>query len=288
MRITRGSRRLRMRVETKNCVLRRSELETIEDGLGALEAETMSFPFADLTVTMSYRSRRDEYHIKTRLVLPGRVIFTGEHDAVALPAYERCLRKLVHKVETYRRQLNRTRLPGVGRGMRPPSATEPADRDVALRQQYRLKQACDDQDYQAFRQELADFDELIRRRVGHWVRRYSDADAAFVDGAALEDEELPLDDLVEEIALTAFERYPTKPQAMRTGDWLESLIDPAMRSFLSHPDEELEAISFARTLQEMHDDRFSRDAEDAQEAEFDSLRDRDGLSRDGDLFRRPR
>ncbi|MGC1274628.1 MAG: hypothetical protein WBC44_13060 [Planctomycetaceae bacterium] len=268
-------------------MLRRSELEAIEEGLGALESATASFPFADLTVTTSYRSRRDEYHIKTRLALPGRVIFTGEHDTVALPAYERCLRKLVHKADAYLQQLNRNRPPGVSPGRPLSTATAPnlADRTAVSRQRQRLKQACDDRDYHAFRQELADFDELIRRRVGHWVRRYSDVDAAFVDATVLADEELPLDDLVEEISLTAFERYPSKPQAMRTGDWLESLIDPAMRSFLSHPDEELEAISFARTLHEMHDDRFRGDAEGA---EFGSPRDRDDPSRDGDLFRRPR
>ncbi|HEX6987650.1 MAG TPA: hypothetical protein VF170_19885, partial [Planctomycetaceae bacterium] len=50
-------------------------------------------------------------------------------------------------------------------------------------------------------------------------------------------------------------RYESKPDVMRLGDWLESLIDPAMRSFLRHPEEELEAISFARTLREMRGER---------------------------------
>src|SRR5690606_22291702 len=105
------------------------------------------------------------------------------------------------------------------------------------------------QDYGAFRAELSGFEEPIRRRVGRWIQRYPDLDATF-------GEYLPLDDLVEEVMLTAFEQYESRPEAMRLGDWLESLIDPAMRSFLRHPEEELEAISYARTLREMQGERI--------------------------------
>ncbi|HZZ81660.1 MAG TPA: hypothetical protein VFE62_24375, partial [Gemmataceae bacterium] len=58
-------------------------------------------------------------------------------------------------------------------------------------------------------------------------------------------------DAVEEVFLNAYERYPERPQALRLGEWMEELIDPSLRALLEHPDEELESINLARTLQEM-------------------------------------
>jgi ribosome-associated translation inhibitor RaiA len=240
MRNTQDARHVHTNLDTKNCSLRRSEIEAMEDGLASLEAVAASFPFADLYVTISYSSRSEEYHIKTSLKLPGRILFTGEHDSVALPAYDRCLRKLVRKVEDYKNKMetrNGAR-PKLASGHR--QAMEPTELPTLAR----LDDAFGSQDYNAFRNELSGFDEPIRRRVGRWIQRYPELDKTF-------GEFLPMDDLVEEVMLTAFERYESRPAVMRLGDWLESLIDPAMRSFLRHPDEELEAISFAKTLHEM-------------------------------------
>lgn len=234
--------KLRTNLDTKNYSLRRSEIEAMEESLGHLESVTGSFPFADLYVTISYSARSEEFHVKTTLKLPGRSLFTGEHDSVAIPAYERCVRKLVRKVEDYKQQMQ------TSHGAKAKYATgarqemEPTELPVLER----LQEAFGSQDYEAFRRELSGFDEPVRRRVGRWIQRYPDLDATF-------GEYLPMDDLVEEVMLTAFERYESRPQVMRIGDWLESLIDPAMRSFLRHPEEELEAISFARTLREMRD-----------------------------------
>ena len=240
MRRTQEARRLKTHLNTKNVALRRSEIEGMEDGLSQLEAAVASFPFADLDVTISYTARSDEYYIKTSLKLPGRVVFTGEHDSVAMPAYERCIRKLVRKVEDYKEQIRLAHRagPNFNTGRR-------RDRNPATLPSFkRLQEAHQDQDYPTFRQELAGFEEAIRRRVGRWIQRYPDLDERF-------GESLPMDDLVEEVLLTAFERFEARPTAMRLGDWLEGLIAPAMRSFLRHPEEDLEAISYARTLQEM-------------------------------------
>ena len=292
--MSRSSRRVRLNLETRRCALRRSELEAIEDGLGLLDDETAAFSFADLTVTISYRARCDEYHVKTRLHLPGRGMFTGEHDAVVLPAYERCLRKLARKLARDREQAGRShRTLGIHAPAVDPTKsdelTSRTNRITAPLPLERLKQARDELDYRRFRQELSVFEGLIRERVGRWVRRYSDVEAAINLHASLADARLPIDDLVEEVLLTAFERYPAKPRAMRPGDWLESLIDPAMRSFLRHPEEELEAIGFARTLREMQEEHL---AEDACGEFFEPLVDEaprtHDFARRNELFRRPR
>ena len=244
MRPTQEARRLRTNLDTKKFSLRQGEIEAMEESLGPLEAVTATFPFADLYVTMKYAPRSQEYHVKTTLRLPGADLFTGEHDSVALPAYERCIRKLVRKAEAYKEKMSsnhgaRTRF---AQGTR--QEMDPTELPVMSR----LDEAYKAQDYETFRQELSGFEEPVRRRVGRWIQRYPELDATF-------GEYLPMDDLVEEVLLTAFEEYETRPEVMRIGDWLESLIAPSLRSFLEHPEEELEAISYARTLQEMREGR---------------------------------
>src|SRR5947207_656222 len=77
--------------------------------------------------------------------------------------------------------------------------------------------------------------------VGRWVERDPATDAAIGT-------RFTIADVVEEVFLTAFETYDDRPQGLRFGDWLDSLIDPAVKELLRHP-EELESVSLARTLQ---------------------------------------
>jgi DNA-directed RNA polymerase specialized sigma24 family protein len=56
-------------------------------------------------------------------------------------------------------------------------------------------------------------------------------------------------DIVEEVFLDAFDAYDRRAKEVRFGDWLESLIDPAVKDLLRDRDGALENISMARTLQ---------------------------------------
>lgn len=244
MKSTQEARRLRTNLDTKKCTLRQGEIEAMEESLGALEAVSASFPFADLYVTIKYAPRSEEYHVKTTLRLPGADLFTGEHDSVALPAYERCIRKLVRKVESYKRQMSSHH--GVKEKFVEGTRQEMDPTELPALE--KLQSAFGAQDYESFRQELSGFEEPVRRRIGRWIQRYPELDHTF-------GEYFPIDDLVEEVMLTAFEQYESRPEVMRIGDWLESLIAPSMRNFLLHPEEELEAISYARTLREMREGR---------------------------------
>ena len=80
-----------------------------------------------------------------------------------------------------------------------------------------------------------------REASAHWLERYPDVEAQIGNG-------LKVDDVVEVVFLDAFEQYPNRPAGVRFGEWLEALIDPAVKELLRHP-EELESVSLARTLQ---------------------------------------
>ena len=62
--------------------------------------------------------------------------------------------------------------------------------------------------------------------------------------------ELRLGDVVEEVYLNAFERFPRRPADVRLSAWLEGLVEPSIRALMQHPDEERQPASFARTVRE--------------------------------------
>ena len=88
------------------------------------------------------------------------------------------------------------------------------------------------------------FEGPLRERVGRWIERYPQV-------AAQLQEQVYLEDIIEEVFLTAFDEYNHRPEAIAFGEWLENLIDPAVRLVSKGEDEELDNISFARTLKEM-------------------------------------
>jgi hypothetical protein len=80
----------------------------------------------------------------------------------------------------------------------------------------------------------------VRRRAGQWIERYPEVQGQI--GRRLE-----VEDVVEEVFLLAFEHYGQRPADVRLGEWLNTLIDPAVRALQSRPDEELENISLVRS-----------------------------------------
>jgi hypothetical protein len=56
--------------------------------------------------------------------------------------------------------------------------------------------------------------------------------------------------MIEEVFLTAFDRHDQRPESQRFGQWLEDLIDPAIKALADHTAEEQENISLARTWHE--------------------------------------
>ena len=231
---------LKIELEEKGCELTPAEVEQMEGDLDGLSKLTAEMPVSDLHVTIAFFKHSGEYHVKTTLITPGKQLFTGEHDTVAHAAYQRCVRKLVQKLRNYK---DRMETHNGERGKYVEHTLRELDPEW-LPNLHTLESAVDGGDYAAFRKEMSGFDEPLRDRVGRWVQRYPEVDAEIGD-------RLPIADICEEVYLNAFERFPERPVEMRLGDWLESLVDPGIRSLLRHPDEEMEAVSFARTLREM-------------------------------------
>jgi hypothetical protein len=98
-------------------------------------------------------------------------------------------------------------------------------------------------DYAQFRKLMFAYEEPLRKRIGRWIERYPEV-------AAQLREQVGLADIVEEVFLTAFDEYDDRPQAVPFSEWLENLIDPSVKLVSTASDEELDNISFARTLME--------------------------------------
>ena len=231
---------LRLELDAKNCSFGPGQIRQMEEDLDSLAKLTEDMPVSDLHVTIAWFEHSQEYHVKTSLITPGRTLFTGEHDSVAHPAYQKCVRKLVQKLKAYK---NRMETHDNQRARYAEGAVQEVAPDVAPELQA-LENAVEARDYPAFRNEMSGFDGSLRDRVGRWVQRYPDLDREI-------GRRLPVADVMEEVYLTAYDEFAGRPAEMRLGDWLEGLVDPGIRNLLRHPDEEREEISFARTLREM-------------------------------------
>ena len=230
---------LRIQLDTKHCHLSPSQIAKMEANLATLRTRAEQFPINDLYVTVTRFPRTGDYHVKTSLVLTGRTLFTGERDILVHPAFLRCIRKLLSKLDAYIEALgNKPALAKHEEG------TQLEVVPTAAPDGNQLEQAVRDGDYAAFRRAADVYDEPVRRRVSRWINRYPQLAARLGDS-------LSVDDAVEEVFLNAYERFNERPQSLRLGQWLEDLIDPSLQALLDHPDEEFESISLARTLQEM-------------------------------------
>ncbi|HET6880005.1 MAG TPA: hypothetical protein VFI31_07610 [Pirellulales bacterium] len=230
---------VRIQLDTKHCSLRPDEIAKMEENLGTLRSRAEQFPINDFYVTVTRFPRSGDFHVKTSLVLTGRTLFTGDRDEHFHPAFLRCVRKLVSKLDAYIEALGNK--PAIAKQE---EGTQLEVVPTAAPDAEQLDQAVHDGDYAAFRRAAGVYDEPVRRRVSRWINRYPQLEARLGN-------EISIDDAVEEVFLNAYERYADRPQSLRLGQWLEDLIDPSLRALLENPNEELESISLARTLQEM-------------------------------------
>lgn len=239
MKSSNGKHELRIQLDTKHCSLRAHEIAKMEESLDTLRTRAQQFPINDLYVTVTHYPRTGDYHVKTSLVLTGRTLFTGDRDVLVHPAFVRCVRKLVSKLDAYLEALSNK--PAIAKQE---EGTQIEVVPNAAPDSRQLEQSVAEGDYAAFRRATDVYEEPVRRRVSRWINRYPQLAARLGDS-------LSVDDAVEEVFLNAYERFNERPQSLRLGQWMEDLIDPSLRALSEHPDEELESISLARTLQEV-------------------------------------
>lgn len=239
MRHTENRRQLHIELETKDCALPADELPRLDRLLEEIATAMDGLP-ATLHIQIIYHEGSDRHHVEAALKLPRRTLTTGDWDTYLDTALQRSLRKLLHKIETYRREPDREadqiarRVADLNRELIAPE--DPADGPLGA--------AVAEQDYPRFRDLLANYEDWLRLRIGRWLQRYPEIEAQLGD-------RLRLGDIVEEVFLNAFEYYHQRPKNSRVRTWLEALIDPSLRALWNYPLEERESISHARSLREM-------------------------------------
>src|SRR5437773_4684427 len=102
MQSTHDLNHLRLEINTVNCDIPDDERARLQSLLAPLAEAVSDWPTADLAIKVIFHPNSRSYHAEFKLNLPGRTLFTGEADAYLDSALERCVRKLVHKVQDYK------------------------------------------------------------------------------------------------------------------------------------------------------------------------------------------
>jgi ribosome-associated translation inhibitor RaiA len=229
---------MHVEIETKQCSISEEVRLRMQPKLEQIQQATTVFPAADLWLTIVFHPKSLVYHAQAKLKVPGQSIIVGDRNPYLDQALVRCLDKALRRVQAYQANPNREAVEQADRRAKlADGVIAPMDPDAGT-----LGEAVQRGDYLAFRQALWGKEEPIRKRVGRWIGRYPDIEQQV--GRSLE-----IADLVEEVFLLAFEQYPQRPAQLTLHEWLDSLIDPAVKSYWQDPDDR-EAASFAQTLRE--------------------------------------
>jgi ribosome-associated translation inhibitor RaiA len=232
------SHNLRIQIDTHQCDVSAAAVARMQDALAALGKLVEHFPVSDLHVLVEHNARSKDYSVKTSLFLTGETLVSSDRNTQVYTAYERCVNNLIEDVRAYKERLGRVperqkQEKGTRQELEPDLSPDVAALDAAVR----------DGDYAAFRRAAYGYEEPLRKRIGRWIERYPEVGARIGKG-------LEIADVVEGVFLNAFEGYGQRPGAVRFGDWLERLIDPAVKTLGKDGGAELENVRLARTALE--------------------------------------
>jgi ribosome-associated translation inhibitor RaiA len=194
-----------------------------------------TFPVADLHIMVEGNARSNDVSVKLTLILPGTTLVTNDRDAVLTVAFDRCLSALTELVQGYKDRLDghdeRNKAEkGTTHDLRPTQ-----DLDLAA-----VDRAVAAGDYAAFRNAMLPFEDAVQARAGRWVQRFPEFEARI-------GKDVKMSDVTEEIFLTAFDQYDRRPEGLHLSEWLENLIDPAVKDLMTNTAEEMENINQARS-----------------------------------------
>jgi ribosome-associated translation inhibitor RaiA len=227
--------RLRIEFDTHECRPGQAELDALADGCDSLARQVGDFPQADLRIVIEHKARTTEFVVKLTLLLPGRTLVTSHHDPHIHPAFDRAMASLEDAVRAYKDSLG-----GVEERRKAENGTHQLLTPDTPVDAAALDDAAMAGDYPAFRAAVAGYEGPLRLRVGRWVERYSAVQGRIGKG-------LETVDVAEAVLLVAFEGHPSRPPGVPYGQWLEGLIDDAVRAFEHDPDGELENVNMARS-----------------------------------------
>lgn len=231
--------RFPINLDTKHCSPPLAELEKMRANLEPLLKAVEHFPVASLHVLLEQFLRSSTASVKLSLTLSGTTLVSLDEGTHLHACFERCVHNLLADVHAFKcRMGNESELQkhekGTHQDLLPDVDPDPAALEAAVQAN----------DYNAFRTATLGYDEPVRKRIGRWIERYPAAAARIGKG-------LEIADLVEEVFLDAFEGYSHRPQQIRFGDWLERLIDPAVKEIVNGRNGELENVRLARAARDI-------------------------------------
>lgn len=197
-----------------------------------------NFPTQILHINVEYNSNSEEYEIKLALVLPGQTFATGDVGKAWDQSLEKSVQKMIRRIEHYKATMSGE----------PEQARVAAGTTMEVKPNRRMDgtqvvDAVKQGNYLNFRKAMYPIEESLRDRVGRWVQRYPQIQAKI-------GERFTIADIVEETFMMAFDCYDDWRPEMFFGQWIETLIDPAMKTIARDPEGELEAIRFQQTWKE--------------------------------------
>ena len=223
-----------IQIDTHQCRVSQAEIDKMRTAVGSLARQVEHFPVASLHVLIEHNARTKDYSVKTEVFLTGATLVSREIDPQPYTAFERCLDNLAKELRAYKDRLGR-----VSERHKTEKATHQTVQPTALPDMAAIDAAVRDGDYAAFRTATFPYEEPVRKRIGRWVERYPEIEARIGKG-------LEIADIVEEVFLNAFQGYGRRPAGESFGEWLDRLIDPAVKALLKNPEAELENIRLAR------------------------------------------
>ena len=231
---------LRVELATQGCELSASEIKDMHEDLRTLKRLIEGFPNSFLQITITGQDRHRSYHVKTSLTLGSQTLFTGQWEPSMHRAYERCIHKLIRKVQAYKARMageNQWNKASSGNH----SEVSPSDGFDALE----LDCAVAQDDYVSYRRAMDVFEDALSKRIGRWINRYPEI------GEKL-GQSITISDIVEEAFHIAYGEFLHRPHDVPPGKWLEGMIDPAVQALLQTPDQEYANISYSRAVLEMN------------------------------------
>ncbi len=216
-----------------------AETQNIAAEVDRIRPLVQEFPTQILHINLEYNTNSEEYEVKLALVLPGQTFATGDVSEVWEQSLEKSVQKMIRRIEHYKSTMSGE----------PEQARIAAGTTMEVEPNRRMdgKQvvaAVESGNYAEFRKAMYPIEASLRDRVGRWVQRYPQIQAKIGT-------RITIADIVEETFMLAFDRYNEWQPEMFFGQWLEQLIEPAMKAMAHDPKGELETISFQRTWNEM-------------------------------------
>lgn len=216
-----------------------AETQNIAAEVDRIRPLVQEFPTQILHINLEYNANSEEYEVKLALVLPGQTFATGDVSEVWEQSLEKSVQKMIRRIEHYKSAMSGE----------PEQAHIAAGTTMEVEPNRRMdgKQvvaAVESGNYAEFRKAMYPIEASLRDRVGRWVQRYPQIQAKIGT-------RITIADIVEETFMLAFDRYNDWQPEMFFGQWIETLIDPAMKGIAHDPEGELETISFQRTWNQM-------------------------------------